>query len=113
MQTCLLREEQVRALHNVLEVWLAIRVDERGHIRDVDSLRTVFITKNQKGWGAALEMNGHPPSTTRNKQISPEPQMRAIPEIRAIQNHFPSFFKKKSSEPFGERSHKKETHMAI
>lgn len=39
-QTRLLREEQVRSLDNILEVRLAVRVDESSDVRDVDSLRT-------------------------------------------------------------------------
>jgi len=43
VQTGLLREEQIRAFHNVLEVRFAVSVDQRSHIGDVDSFRTTSV----------------------------------------------------------------------
>lgn len=38
MQPGLLSDEQVGTLDDVLEVWLALRVDKSSNIRDIDSL---------------------------------------------------------------------------
>ena len=40
VQARLLREEQVRALDDVLEMRLSLRIDQRGDVRDVHSLGT-------------------------------------------------------------------------
>lgn len=42
VQPCLLCQEQIRALDDVLEVRLALAVDQGGHVRDVHCFRTVF-----------------------------------------------------------------------
>ena len=47
-QTGLLREEEVGSLDDVLEVRLALGVDERGDVRDVDSLRPGSRGQNRR-----------------------------------------------------------------
>jgi hypothetical protein len=42
METCLLGEEQVGALNDILKVGLALGIDESRHVGDVDSLRSAF-----------------------------------------------------------------------
>jgi hypothetical protein len=69
-QPGLLREEQIRSLDNIPKVRLALRVNERRNVGDVDSFRA---------------------STTRHKEISLEPQVRAIPEIGTVDNNFTSY----------------------
>lgn len=41
MQTGLLGEEEVGTFNDVLEMWLALGIDERRHIRDIHSFRAV------------------------------------------------------------------------
>lgn len=60
-----MREEQVRALDDILEVRLPLRVNQRRHIGDVHRLG---------------------PSTARHEQVRLEPQVRAVPEVRAVQD---------------------------
>lgn len=42
METCLLGQEQVGALDDILEVGLALGIDESRHVGDVDRLRSAF-----------------------------------------------------------------------
>jgi len=66
VQARLLRQEEVGTLHNVLEVGLALGIDERSHVGDVDRFRS---------------------ATARHKQISLEAQMSTISEIGAIEDN--------------------------
>ena len=65
MQARLLCQEEIGALDDVLEVGFSVRVDERSHVGDVDSL------------GA---------TTTGHKQVSLEPQMSSVSEVGAIED---------------------------
>ncbi len=69
MQTRLLCEEQIRAFNDVLEVRLSVRIDERRHVRNINSFRA---------------------STTWHKQVGLEPQVRSIPEISSVEHNFAS-----------------------
>lgn len=67
MQTSLLCQEQVGAFNDVFEMRFAVSVDKSCHIRDIDSLGS---------------------TTTGHEEVRFEPEMRAIPEISAIENDF-------------------------
>ena len=69
-QTRLLCEEQVGALDDILEVRLALRVDERRDVGDVNGL------------GA---------STARDEEIGFEPEMSGVPEVGAVDDNLSSY----------------------
>jgi len=63
----LLGKEQVGALDDVLEVWLALWVDQVVDVRDVDGLGS---------------------TTTGNKEIGLDSEMEVVSEISSVGNDF-------------------------
>ena len=71
LNSCLLGDEQIGALDNVLEVRFAFCVRQRSNVGYVDSLRA---------------------PTTRHEQVRLEPEMCPISEICAIQNNLAGYY---------------------
>jgi hypothetical protein len=67
VKTSLLCQEQIGAFNDVFEMRFAVSVDKSRHIRDVDSLGS---------------------TSTRYEKVRLEPEMRAIPEISAVEDDF-------------------------
>lgn len=82
-ETRLLREEQIGALNNILEVGFALSIDQGSHIGDIDSLRS---TNNRCISINHTRSRINIPSTTWNEEISLETEMRAVTEVGTIKN---------------------------
>jgi hypothetical protein len=67
VEASLLREEEIGTLNHVFEVGLALLIEERIHVGDVDGLRS---------------------TTTGNEEIGLEPQVSTVTEISSIQHDF-------------------------
>jgi hypothetical protein len=82
----LLSQEQVGSFDNILEVGLALRVDELADVGDVDGFGTVEIVSSNHAfkWKPI-------PSTARDEDVGLEAQVGAIPEVNAIRNQFSSY----------------------
>lgn len=55
-QPCLLRKEEVGTFDDVLEVWLAITVDQVGNVGDVDSFWSTTTWDKQVGLDSEVEV---------------------------------------------------------
>ena len=82
----MLGQEQVGTLDNVLEVRLALLVDQLADVRNIDRLRSKYILSSQSD---ALNWY-HVPSTARYKDVGLVTQMSAVPKVGAICNQFTS-----------------------
>lgn len=65
----MLGKEQVGAFDDILEIWLAVRIDQVRYIRDVDGF-----------WS----------TTTWHKEIGLDSEMEVVSEIRSIGNDLAS-----------------------
>ena len=102
----MLREEEVRALDDEPEVRFALRVNERGNVRDVDGLGACEV--NASIVFTMVDVS-YLPTTARNEQVRLEPQVRAIPEVGTVDDNLTRYMLHQSQIP---RTNRSTTHKA-